>query len=56
MVGLLSVSGSFSRGALLTGLVLVGNFGALSACKNQPPPAAEATAAEPPPPAGPAQE
>lgn len=51
MARLLSVSGSVSRTALVSGLALLGCMCAVSACKNQPPPAAEATAAEPPPPA-----
>ncbi|HYQ02319.1 MAG TPA: hypothetical protein VER96_26780 [Polyangiaceae bacterium] len=51
MARLLSVSGSVSRTALVSGLALLGCICAVSACKNQPPPAAEATAAEPPPPA-----
>lgn|SRR6185369_6926761 len=49
MARLLSVSGSVSRTALVSGLALLGAC-ALSACKNQPPPAAEASA-EPAPPA-----
>jgi hypothetical protein len=49
MARLLSVSGSVSRSALVSGLALLGAC-ALSACKNQPPPAAEASA-EPAPPA-----
>jgi len=50
MARLLSVSGSVSRTALVSGLALLGCLCALSACKNQPPPAAEASA-EPAPPA-----
>lgn len=49
MARLLSVSGSVSRTALVSGLVLLG-ASALPSCKNQPPPAAEASA-EPAPPA-----
>jgi len=57
MARLLSVSGSVSRTALVSGLVL-GCLCALSACKNQPPPAAEASAepSPPPTPAAPAAE
>lgn len=57
MARLLSVSGSVSRTALVSGLVL-GCVCALSACKNQPPPAAEASAepSPPPTPAAPATE
>ncbi|HYQ45661.1 MAG TPA: hypothetical protein VER11_26995 [Polyangiaceae bacterium] len=50
MARLLSVSGSVSRTALVSGLLC---WGSLVACKNQPPPAAEASAEPTPPPPAP---
>jgi len=53
MARLLSVSGSVSRMALVSGLTLLGCLSSLAGCKNQPPPAAEASAEPAPPPPAP---